>query len=65
MDIKDHEALGRYDATKKELKAIADEYNDYRKNVYVSFIDLHQTLAEATTDKQWKAASKALKALLK
>lgn len=65
MDIKDHEILGKYSANKDELKVVSETVNKLRTDFYLSFIALHKNLAKATTEKQWKAASKALKELIK
>ncbi len=65
MDVRDYEAIGRYEATRKDLLEITEANNELRINLYKAFIDLHQNLAKATSDKQWKAATKALNALLK
>lgn len=65
MDVKDNEALGRYDATPEELQKIADSNLRLRTDFYSGFINLHQSLASSTSEKQWKAASKALKELIK
>lgn len=65
LDIKDHEILAKYDAGKNELKEVAESINELRLKLYTSFIALHKNLAKATTEKQWKAASKTLKELIK
>ncbi len=65
INFQDHEEFGRYDASKEELLTTLSALNKLRKKLYIAFIDLHQSLAKATSDKQWKAATKALNALLK
>lgn len=65
LDVKDHEAIGRYNATYEELLEVTESINAIRIGFYKSFIDLHQNMAKATTNKQWKAAAKVLKSLLK
>lgn len=62
-DHQQEEALARYDATREELIAGQEAIDVQRKQLYRAFIDLQQGLATATTDKQWKAASRELKAL--
>lgn len=59
----DDEVLGRYDASREELIANREPVNAMRARLWYAFVDLHQSLAKATTNKQWKAAAKALKAL--
>jgi len=59
----DEEALASYSATREALIASQESINEQRKRLYGAFIDLHQDLATATTDRQWKAAARELKAL--
>jgi len=59
----DEGALASYDATREALIASQESINAQRKRLYRAFIDLHQDLATATTDRQWKAAARELKAL--
>lgn len=61
----DEEVLASYDATREALIASHESINVQRKGLYGAFIDLHQGLATATTDRQWKAAARELRALAK
>ena len=59
-NYRNNEVVSDYEATEAQLQAMLDKLNGYRLNIYTAFSDLYLRLSEACTDKEWKAAAKAL-----
>jgi hypothetical protein len=53
--LHDNATLRNINASREELEVVMDERNQYALDLYNTYISLHQTLAENTTTKEWKA----------
>lgn len=63
-NLRDNTLLKDYAATDAQFHALAEEFNSIRTQVYTAFVDLYIQLSESSTEKEWKAASTALKKMV-
>ena len=63
-NYRDSAILQDYTASKTQYRDVAEDVNSIRCQIYQSFVELYLQLASASTDGEWKAASKALNKLV-